>query len=442
MVTFASLILGLVVGVQSVEVLVDGPVAAVELFVDGVRQARLEAEPWVCGVDFGPQLRPHELVAVALDAEGRALDEARQWINLPRAPAEATIHIERQGEGGPARARVVWESVVGVRPLAARVEFDGRPIEVEDIRDFPLPPHDPDRLHHLQIELDFSDTVVSFVETTFGGAYSEEIQAQQTAVPVVLTASRGEPRAAELQGRFVKSGEPLRVLAVDEGPSEIVIVRDRSAQGALDELSAVPYLRMIGRPGIGRDVSLGRSPTLRYAGKLPKELRVRFLFPFSRRWVREGLAFELFPPSPEYTRREGGLFWLLTAIRPPSLPLERQRLADAVAVAGMVAAARDRRRAVVLILGNDPRDSSQLTPSEVARYLDDLRVPHFVWRTADGGAGDWGEGRPITTLSRLERELKAVLRHLQSQRIVWIEGLHLPQAISLAEGGEDVRMAL
>ncbi len=441
MVTFASLILGLVVGVHPVEVLVDGEVAAVELFVDGVRQDRLEAEPWIGGVDFGPELRPHELVAVALDGEGRPIDEARQWINLPRAPAEATIHVDRDEAGG-ARARVFWESVVAVHPTSARVLFDGRPLEVEDVREFPLPPHDPARLHHLQVELEFSDTVISFVETTFGGTYTEEIPAQQTAVPVIVGSARGAPGAVELQGRFVKAGAPLRVLAVDEGPSEIVVVRDRSAQTALDRLAITPYLRIQGRPGISRDVSIGGSPTLRFAGKIPKELRVRFLFPFSRRWVREGLAFELFPPSPEYTRREGGLVWLLTSIRPPSQPLERQRLADAVAVAGMVAAARDRRRAVVLILGDDPRDRSQLAPAAVGRYLDDLRVPLFVWSAAGIDAGAWGEARPITNLGRLEKELKAVLRHLDSQRIVWIEGLHLPQTISLADRGDGVRMPL
>src|SRR5204863_4406612 len=58
-----------------------------------------------------------------------------------------------------------------------------------------------------------------------------------------------------------------------------------------------------------------------------------------------------------------------------------QRLTDAVAAAGLQAAAGSRARAVVLVLGPDPKDESAYRVDEVRRYLADLRVPLLVWNT-------------------------------------------------------------
>ncbi len=73
MIAFASLFLGLIVGVQPVSVLVERPVAAVRFELDGKAVGRVEKAPWTVSVDFGPELAPHELVARALDAEGKEI---------------------------------------------------------------------------------------------------------------------------------------------------------------------------------------------------------------------------------------------------------------------------------------------------------------------------------------------------------------------------------
>ena len=73
MISFATLLLGLLMGPRSVELTVGGPVARVELLLDGASVAVLSSPPWAHDVDFGPRPEPHELVAVALDAEGKEL---------------------------------------------------------------------------------------------------------------------------------------------------------------------------------------------------------------------------------------------------------------------------------------------------------------------------------------------------------------------------------
>ena len=61
-IVFASLFFGLLVGNQTVGVLVDGPAAAVEYQLDGKPIGRVEKAPWEMRADFGKELLPHELV--------------------------------------------------------------------------------------------------------------------------------------------------------------------------------------------------------------------------------------------------------------------------------------------------------------------------------------------------------------------------------------------
>lgn len=105
-IVFASLFFGLLVGNQTVGVLVDGPAAAVEYQLDGKRIGRVEKPPWELRVDFGESLSPHELVARALDSEGREIARARQWLNLPRERAETKIALERNAAGRAVAARL------------------------------------------------------------------------------------------------------------------------------------------------------------------------------------------------------------------------------------------------------------------------------------------------------------------------------------------------
>ena len=66
MIAFATLFLGLVFGVVSVELEVAAGVDSAKLYLDG-REAATVRAAWQTRLDLGPALSPHELVAVALE---------------------------------------------------------------------------------------------------------------------------------------------------------------------------------------------------------------------------------------------------------------------------------------------------------------------------------------------------------------------------------------
>src|SRR5947199_6289537 len=131
MIVFVTLLLGLISGVYPIEVTVSGPVAAVEFTLDGASVGRLEHPPWVQKIDLGPDLLPHQLVARALDAQGKEIASATQWINLPRPPAEVQIVLESDGQRAPRTARLTWQSVNGVKPTSGDLTVDGEPLAVD-----------------------------------------------------------------------------------------------------------------------------------------------------------------------------------------------------------------------------------------------------------------------------------------------------------------------
>ncbi len=424
MITFATFFLGLIIGTVPVDVAVDERVAAVEYFLDDALVARIEAPPWRAEVAFGDGLEPHELLAVSYDAEGAELGRAHQWINLSRPLAEGHILLDG-GEGGRGvTARVIWGSVASETPSAARVVFDGRELAVQDPRQFTLPDHDPERLHYLRAELEFDGNVFSAIDLTFGGGFIDHAESHEMAVPIALADGARGDSAEELQGRFAVDGKPLRVLAVEKGPAEVVLVRDKAVQPLLDEAA----------PG----------PDLRYVASLKKDQVVRFLEPFARVDPRTGIDYELFPRSGELSGHGGGLLWHLVTVRPSSQALDRQRLAEAVGVAGIMASARSRRRAVVLVIGDRPADASHLAPSTVRGYLEALRVPLFVWSLGELSQetqARWGPARDVSTHARLESATGELARSLDRQRIVWLEGMHLPQRVTIAGGEPSVALA-
>ena len=57
MVTFITLYLALVAGIQTAEFAVDGPVTKVELFLDQQPVGAVEGPPWRIRFDFGPDCR-------------------------------------------------------------------------------------------------------------------------------------------------------------------------------------------------------------------------------------------------------------------------------------------------------------------------------------------------------------------------------------------------
>ncbi len=432
MIAFTTLFLGLILGVRPVELTVGDGVTAVEILLNGRQVAVLTEAPWRVDCDFGDELAPQELVAVARDAGGREIDRVRRWINMPQPPAQVTVVLDGGGDA-PRVARLAWESRIGDRPRAMKVSFDGVPLAVEDPRRIVLPPHDERQLHFLRAELEFSDQVASVAEVTFGGTYSDQVSTELSAVPV-LTRKKKFSKPEAFAGLLRVDGEPLQVVAVDKGPALAVIVPDHASFEAVDQLSRI--MDVAHRP------LQHRALLLREYAALHRDQSVRFIWPIAERQGNERRAFDLFPPSALYDEEVGGLYYLLSlgSLRPAE---GEQRLADAVAVAGLHAAEQRQRRAVVLLLGSDGEaDPSQLTPRLARGYLERLRVPLYVWSfVRPSGPSPWGDVEVITRLDDLRAAADKLAKALDRQRLVWLDGVHLPQKIELAPGVKGLELA-
>ncbi len=452
MIAFASIFLGLIVGPEPVELLVGDAVAAVELRLDGEAVGEVRQPPWSLVCDFGAELRPHELVAVARGRDGKEVGRARQWVNLPRRPAEASMMLDGGKGGKGVVASLSWESVVSTEPSKVMVTFDGRPVTVRDPRRIVVPDHDPEKLHLLRAELDFSRNVTTVLEMILGGTYTDRLDVELTAVPLTLGRGRELPPLSELRGDLTRGGRPLSVVATEEGPVEVVVVRDEKVRRVLNRIgrTSEKTLRRHARVGLK---SSATARSLRFRMSLPRDHQVRFLWPFAERRVDPGpegvavdgdrLGFDVLSPSQTFTSRDGGFYWLLTEYSTPGRVSEKQRLADAVAVAGLLAAGRNRRRAVILITRAGTLDASTFAPGEVRGYLRRLRVPLFVWTPEEVTAPlaeRWGTVVEVSSMNKLEQAVKELKRQLERQRIVWVYGVHPPGDVTLSGSSDGMRL--
>jgi len=221
---------------------VQGRVAQLQLLLDGSEVVTLDSPPWVVPIDLGPKLAPHELVARALDEKGAELARARQWINMPRPPAEAKILLERDAKGRVRAASIAWQNLLGETPTSIAVSFDGRRIPIDALRRVVIPPYAEDVSHILTVELEFESGVSSRDDLAIGGGAGEEARSELTAVPLRVTARRKlEPKA--FAGALRVRDRPLHVATVEEGGVSLWIVRDESALESFSRL-----------PGAGRSV--------------------------------------------------------------------------------------------------------------------------------------------------------------------------------------------
>jgi hypothetical protein len=434
-IAFLTLFLGLTLGPQPIELTVIGPVASVELLLDGAPAGRLTGPPWRGEINFGSSLVPHELVARGLDEQGIEVTRAQQWINLPRPPAEVEILLENEAAGRPAAARLTWQSLTGESPSAIAVTFDDKPLTLASGGRVQLPAWDPEASHVLTAELRFSGAVTARQDVVFGGRWGEQVATELTAVPVRLRPGQALPAPERMQGWFRAGGRSLNVAAVDEGPAELLVVRDLAIQNALDKLlaggsRARPTLNMRGAEFDQRSPDYRR-----FSMTLPKQDTVRLIWPVAKAIAGASLPVELFDTSRDLDAREGGLLWFLARSIPGVGDPSRQRLADAVAVAGLQALYANRRRAVLLVLSEQPVDTSRSDPALVRRYLEAIRVPLVVWTLGDPAspaATAWGVAEKISAVGRMQKAFSRLEQELAGQRIVWVDGRLLPQAIELS----------
>lgn len=435
MIAFASLILGLVAGVVPVSVIVTDPVVALEIELDGGRVGRRDAPPWTITVDFGSRFEPHELIAKGFDRNGNEVSRVRQWVNLPRPPAEVEIVPERGVEGRVTAARLVWQSVLGPSPTAIRVTFDRRPLSLEGNRVL-LPQFDAASTHILSAELEFPLNIRSRQDLVLGGGSAGDAKSELTAVPVRVTRGR-LPGAEAMHSWLWKNRDPLTVTAVEHGSADVVIVREVTTQEAFKQLQRPPAGSFAGSAGIGDS---------RFELRLAGDDRAQIVWPIARRYRASGMhesLSDLFERSRVFLPKEAGIHWLLTNVYDPVSGDPPRRFADAVAIAGLHAFSGYSRRAVVLVLSSGVPDRSLFTPEEVREYLGEIHVPLRVWSLTKPDprtSSPWGRVEDVSSYWKLRGAVSRLKEDLAQQSILWVEGRHLPQHIRLSENVKGVEV--
>jgi hypothetical protein len=426
-IVFATLFLGLVSGSSSVGVIVGPSVAAVAVELDGRTIGTVSGPPWAVRVDFGDQYQPHELIAIAYDPEGQETGRARQWVNLPRPPAEVEILLERDASGRAVAARFTWGSILSAQPEKLSVTFDGTPLTVDAGRRTELPLYEASLPHILSAELEVPGNLQARAAVVLGGGSADRAQTELTAIPVRVRKGNKPPPEARLEGAFLHRGEPVPVAAVEKGRARVVLVRDLGLQEARARLG-----------DRGRTVRGVTGPVpfdSRVLLRLPAEDRVSIQWPIARPYIQKGVVTDLFEASRDYAPREGGFYWLLARVSYSGVEDPPRRFTDATAVAALTAFGTYARRAVVLVLGTASDDASQRDPAMVRRYLENVRVPLHVWSLAGAKAKSalpWGSVRDISSYPGLTNAFDDLKNDLETQWIVWLEGRHLPQEITLA----------
>jgi hypothetical protein len=431
-IAFLSLFFGLITGPYPVELSVTGPVDGVEILLDGQSIAQLDGPPWNTKVDFGRDLLPHQVVARALDAEGREVGRAQAWVNLPNPLTKAEILPEGGPGGAPHSARVVWTNLTGEKPRSVSLSFDGLPVPLDAEGRAALPPHDLKTLHVLSAEVEFSPRQVVRKDIAYGGEFGSEVSTELTAVPVRLRQGKLPP-PGKLGGWFTAAGQPLSVAAVEEGPAQLFVVRAPEPR----EIAARLGTKMI-------RVKRGNHRT----EKLGKEHVVRFVFPVPLRYEAPGELSDLFDISTPFKVPRSGFAALVEQVDRRLLPgatvVPEKRIADAVAVAGLAAITENRQRAVLLVLTGHEKDDSLRDPATVRKFLDAIRVPLFVWCLEKPAPGSplaaWGDCEEVLEGHTYTQAVGEIRRELDSQRIVLVDGRHLPQSIALTPAAGQVEL--
>jgi hypothetical protein len=425
MISFLTLFLGLVTGVRQVEVSTTGSLESVEIRLDGTRVAHATQAPWSFSVDFGEELEPHELVARSLDARGQEIAHVRQWINLPRPPAEVNLLLERDAGGRAVAASFASQSIVGAKPDYVSVQFDGRPIPIREPRRVVLPVYDPSVPHILTVMIDYRNIRRARYDVAVGGASDGLAKSELTAIPIVTTAP-ATPAAKDLQDRFQRNDQAILVTAVEHEPAEVFLVRNL----VCTEAERVLWSSLF---------------PLDARTKLDPKDNIQIIWPVARQYVDGQISHDLFSNSRDFPGESAGFLFLLTRFDYAGSFDPPRRFADAVAVAGLRAYGSHSRRAVVLAVSAADHDESIYPPAAVRHYLSRLGVPLYVWSLGRRGSSNpaataWSDFDEISSTSELARAVERLRQDLGRQSIVWLAGQYLPQEVSLKEGSDGLAL--
>lgn len=150
-IAIVTALLGLMLGPHEIELTVTGPVARIELQIDGRTAAVIAHQPWKASIDLGPRLLPHDVLARALDANGNELARAEETINVPHALSEVQLVLEHDAKGRPAGVQVVWRSIESDLPSKTALSLDGSALPVDARLHAALPKLDLTRPHLLRV---------------------------------------------------------------------------------------------------------------------------------------------------------------------------------------------------------------------------------------------------------------------------------------------------
>jgi hypothetical protein len=406
-----------------------GPVVEVAFELDGREQVRLSGSRiWKQDVDFGPEYSPHELVARAYDTKGKEIALARQWINLPRPPAEVEILLETDKSGRAIAAKLAWASRMGPKPTSVALSFDGSLLLIDAARRAPLPAYDASLPHVLSAQVEFPGDIRGHADRVLGGGAADEAGSNLTAIPV-RSPTEQPPSVESLQGKFRKNGEALRVMAVERGPALVMLVRDPAeSKEAFKRFGA--YNRRLAQ----------------IETRLEIEDRIQLVWPLATEVPDQNASNVIFDATQAIHGVDTNFLFALLHTGSSTAKTTERRFADAVAVAGIAASGSGSRRAVVLALGESEQDHSSRTAASIRHYLERINVPLYVWSLAPEKASAppaaaWGQFDDISSVVKLHQAANRVQNDLRRQSIVWLEGRHLPQDIVLAGAGDGIEIA-
>ena len=263
-----------------------------------------------------------------------------------------------------------------------------------------------------------------------------EIATGPPRTPVPIVVAEGRLDSAALNGAIRADGRPVAPQAVSGGEARVVVVLDRTAESKLRETArqleeALEKSRARAR---GDESLEGTLPALRLLGR---EGRVTVIWASAEEVAQSPAArYDLFATAPFVDPEEGevGFSFLLARAAPPAIP---DRIADAVCAAGWLAVSQSSARVVVLIVDPQSVDGSQFGAEAAREYLADLRVPLRIWSTApetEALQRQWGRVEDVSSTELLAAAIGRLDEALESQRVVWLDGLWLPREISLAPG--------
>jgi photosystem II stability/assembly factor-like uncharacterized protein len=435
---------GLLIGLFPVVADLGNHPEPVEVLVDGRPGCVMSGRAPGCTVDLGPDPAMHLLELVRRDPSGVVVERARRWINRPGIEAEVRAAGQCTEKTQTCEFTINWAHPARLDPSSLTVDLDGVTVSrgvVSTVR-APFPRKTAPQV--VTADATFPDGRRTTFTRLLHSSYPEATEASLQAVPVLAPPGIENDTLAE---SLRLKGWPAQ--AVEKGGVEVIFVVEPGAFESvsllsLGNLAAVPLedaeeIRVIvanesikSFEALGREVPAQASAPAFAAGRQVRVIGEPATSNHPERWLRRVYSAPHEVPS-----------------------LRRLRTSDAVAVAGYELGGSPRRRAVVLIAGSTRADESTFTPDQARAYLQEVQVPLYVWRLADGAAPAWPSSAMIPSAAQLTAHIALLKQDLERQRVLWVDGhvdprrldWPLPEGVSLAgretsSGGSHARVTV